>query len=70
MRNLPDETPVKPPIIQPTAVHVAGSHFAEVSEIEAAVRIEDDVLITKRGPEVLTDGAPKSLAAIERLMKA
>jgi len=34
------------------------------------VRIEDDVLITKQGPEVLTDGAPKSIAAIERLMKA
>ena len=34
------------------------------------VRIEDDVLITKRGPEVLTAGVPKSVAEIERLMKS
>lgn len=33
------------------------------------IRIEDDILITKRGPEVLTAGAPKSIAEIERLMK-
>ena len=32
------------------------------------IRIEDDVLVTKKGPEVLTDGVPKSIAAIERLM--
>jgi Xaa-Pro aminopeptidase len=33
------------------------------------IRIEDDVLVTKHGPEVLTQAAPKSIAAIERLMK-
>jgi Xaa-Pro aminopeptidase len=33
------------------------------------IRIEDDVLVTKDGPEVLTQAAPKSIAAIERLMK-
>ncbi|MCZ0945352.1 MAG: aminopeptidase P N-terminal domain-containing protein [Gammaproteobacteria bacterium] len=32
------------------------------------VRIEDDVLITAEGPEVLTDGAPKDIAEIERIM--
>ena len=32
------------------------------------VRIEDDVLITADGPEVLTEGAPKDIAAIERIM--
>ena len=32
------------------------------------VRIEDDVLITADGPEVLTKGAPKDIAAIERIM--
>jgi Xaa-Pro aminopeptidase len=30
------------------------------------VRIEDDVLVTRRGPVVLTAGAPKSIDAIER----
>lgn len=34
------------------------------------VRIEDDVLVTKAGPEVLTDQAPKTPADIERLMAA
>lgn len=32
------------------------------------VRIEDDVLVTKSGPEVLTEAAPKAIRAIEALM--
>lgn len=32
------------------------------------IRIEDDVLVTERGPEVLSAGAPKAPAEIERLM--
>ena len=32
------------------------------------VRIEDDVLITAHGPEVLTEGAPKDITEIERIM--
>jgi Xaa-Pro aminopeptidase len=32
------------------------------------VRIEDDVVVTKRGCEILTDGVPKTVAAIEALM--
>ena len=32
------------------------------------IRIEDDVLVTKRGPEVLTEAAPKTIRAIEALM--
>jgi len=32
------------------------------------VRIEDDVLVTERGPDVLSAGAPKAPAEIERLM--
>jgi Xaa-Pro aminopeptidase len=34
------------------------------------VRIEDDVLVTARGPEVLTAAAPKSIAEVERLCSA
>ena len=33
------------------------------------VRIEDDVLVTKNGPEVLTDAAPKQVRDIEALMR-
>jgi Xaa-Pro aminopeptidase len=33
------------------------------------IRIEDDVLVTKRGPRVLTAHVPKSVADIERLMR-
>ena len=32
------------------------------------VRIEDDILITKKGCEVLTKGVPKTIEAIENLM--
>ncbi len=32
------------------------------------IRIEDDVLVTKQGNEVLTEGAPKEISAIEALM--
>ena len=32
------------------------------------IRIEDDVLVTRHGPEVLTKDAPKSVAEIEALM--
>lgn len=33
------------------------------------IRIEDDVLITKKGPKVLTDKLPKTVEAIEQLMR-
>jgi Xaa-Pro aminopeptidase len=32
------------------------------------VRIEDDILVTKKGHEVLTDGVPKQREQIEKLM--
>ncbi|VAW85339.1 Xaa-Pro aminopeptidase [hydrothermal vent metagenome] len=32
------------------------------------IRIEDDVVVTKEGHEVMTDGVPKEIAAIEQLM--
>jgi Xaa-Pro aminopeptidase len=34
------------------------------------VRIEDDVLVTKTGCEVITNGVPKTVAEIEALMAA
>lgn len=37
---------------------------------DIGVRIEDDVLVTKSGCEVLTRDAPKSISDIERLMRA
>jgi Xaa-Pro aminopeptidase len=34
------------------------------------IRIEDDVLVTKQGHEVLTNGVPKTIAEIEAIMQA
>jgi Xaa-Pro aminopeptidase len=34
------------------------------------IRIEDDVLITKGGSDVLTSGVPKDRGEIEQLMRA
>jgi len=34
------------------------------------VRIEDDVVVTKTGCEILTQGVPKTVAEIEALMAA
>jgi len=33
------------------------------------IRIEDDVLVTRAGPEILTPGIPKTVAEIERAMR-
>jgi len=40
------------------------AHFENIG-----IRIEDDVLVTAQGHEVLTEAAPKSVAAIEALMR-
>jgi Xaa-Pro aminopeptidase len=34
------------------------------------VRIEDDVVVTKKGCEILTNGVPKTVVEIEALMAA
>ena len=33
------------------------------------IRIEDDVAVTRKGHEIFTDGVPKSVTDIEKLMK-
>ena len=38
-------------------------------EERIGIRIEDDVLVTRGAPEILSPGIPKSIAEIERIMK-
>ena len=47
--------------------HKSTAHLAERWR-GIGIRIEDDVLITASGPEVLTSGAPKEIADIEALV--
>ena len=56
--------------IEPGIYIPAGARGVPKRLQRIGVRIEDDVVITKRGVEVLTDGAPKDVEAIERLMTA
>ncbi|HEY5683556.1 MAG TPA: M24 family metallopeptidase, partial [Sulfuricaulis sp.] len=51
-----------------------GLYIAEAKDIPAGfrnigIRIEDDVLVTREGNEVLSRDAPKSVDDIEALMK-
>ena len=56
--------------IEPGIYIPAGARGVPRRLQRIGVRIEDDVVVTKRGVEVLTDGAPKDVEAIERLMTA
>ena len=52
-------------------IYIPPQHEAAAAKWRGiGVRIEDDVLITADGPEVLTEGAPKDIAEIERVMAA
>lgn len=53
---------VEPGIYVPKSNHKVPERFRGIG-----IRIEDDVLITESGPEVLTDGCPKSIGDIEVL---
>lgn len=41
-----------------------------IPEEQLGVRIEDDILVTDTGAEVLSDGAPRTVEAIESLMRS
>jgi Xaa-Pro aminopeptidase len=51
-----------------------GLYISQLSDAPAryrgiGIRIEDDVLINKRGPDILTSQVPKERADIEALMR-
>jgi Xaa-Pro aminopeptidase len=48
-------------VVQPVLARFRGT---------GGVRIEDDVLVTKTGCEIITGGVPKTVAEIEALMAA
>lgn len=47
---------------------VVWSRLADFADVRG-IRIEDDVLVTAQGAEVLTEAAPKSVSEIEQLMR-
>jgi Xaa-Pro aminopeptidase len=56
--------------VEPGVYIAAGSRGVPKRFWNVGVRIEDDVVVTRNGCEVLTDGAPKDADAIEALMAA
>ena len=57
--------PVEPGLYIP-----AGSRGVAKKWWNIGIRIEDDVLVTRDAPQVLTEAAPKTVAEIEALMSA
>lgn len=49
-------------------LYIDNSKDVDVKYRNIGIRIEDDILITKNGPEILTESVPKSPSDIERLM--
>lgn len=58
----PDE-----PVAEGAVITIEPGIYLPLERI--GIRIEDDVLVTKRGPRVLTSHIPKSVSDIERLMR-
>ena len=54
--------------IEPGIYVAPGTAGAPKKYQGIGIRIEDDVVVTRDGCEVLTDGVPKEAVAIERLM--
>ena len=54
--------------IEPGIYIPAGSRGAPRRFQRIGVRIEDDVVVTRSGGQVLTEGAPKDVDAIEGVM--
>jgi len=56
--------------VEPGIYVAAGTPGVPSEYWGIGIRIEDDVLVTAHGPEVLTSGVPKEIDAIEALMAA
>jgi Xaa-Pro aminopeptidase len=56
--------------VEPGVYIAAGTRGVPKKFWNVGIRIEDDVVVTRHGCEVLTDGAPKEPDAIEALMAA
>ena len=54
--------------VEPGLYIPAGSRGVARKWWNTGIRIEDDVLVTRDGPEVLTEAAPRTVAEIEALM--
>jgi Xaa-Pro aminopeptidase len=56
--------------VEPGVYIPAGSRGVAKKWWDIGIRIEDDVLVTKDAPEVLSEAAPRTVADIEALMAA
>ena len=57
------------PTVEPGIYVSADDHKAPKALRGQAVRIEDEVVITPHGPQLLTDAVPKTIAEIESMMR-
>src|SRR5699024_7489546 len=55
--------------VEPGLYIPAGSEDVDERFRDIGIRIEDDVLVTADGPEVLTPDAPSTVSDIEALMR-